>query len=105
MNMFNRSIWGRALTIALVMVMLTSNIALAAKPVVIKTPLSGEVVSGLYLVTGSGGGAATQVRIDGGTWQATSGGRNWSYSWDTPCSAMVHTQCTRATPTAQAQPV
>ena len=83
MNMFNRSIWGRALTIALVMVMLTSNIALAAKPVIIKTPISGEVVSGLYLVTGSGGGAATQARIDGGTWQATSGGRNWSYSWDT----------------------
>ena len=51
MNMFNRSIWGRALTIALVMVMLTSNIALAAKPVVITTPVSGEVVSGLYLVT------------------------------------------------------
>ncbi len=83
MHIFNRSIWARALVIALVMVLLTSNVALAAKPVVIKTPVSGETVSGIYLVTGSGGGAATQVRIDAGTWQATSGGRNWSYSWDT----------------------
>ena len=81
--MFNRSIWARALTIALVMVLLTSNAALAAKPVVIKTPLNGETVSGVYLVTGTGGGAATQVRIDAGAWQATSGGKNWSYSWDT----------------------
>jgi len=83
MHILNRSIWGRALTIALVMILLTSSVALAAKPVVIKTPINGEVVSGLYLVTGTGGGAATQVSIDGGTWQATSGGKNWSYSWDT----------------------
>lgn len=83
MHILNRSIWGRALTIALVMILLTSSVVLAAKPVVIKTPINGEVVSGLYLVTGTGGGAATQVSIDGGTWQATSGGKNWSYSWDT----------------------
>jgi beta-lactamase superfamily II metal-dependent hydrolase len=83
MHIFNRSIWGRALAIALVMVLLTSSAALAAKPVVIKTPISGEVVSGPYLVTGTGGGAATQVSINGGTWQATSGGKNWSYNWDT----------------------
>jgi hypothetical protein len=83
MHILNRSIWGRALTIALVMILLTSSVALAAKPIVIKTPINGEVVSGLYLVTGTGGGAATQVSIDGGTWQANSGGKNWSYSWDT----------------------
>ena len=83
MHIFNRLIWGRALAIALVMVLLTSSVALAAKPVIIKTPISGEVVSGLYLITGTGGGAATQVSIDGGAWQATSGGKNWSFSWDT----------------------
>ena len=83
MQMFNRSIWGKALVIALVMVMLTTNVVQAARPVAISTPTSGEVVSGTYLVTGTGGGAATQVAIDSGAWQATSGGKNWSYNWDT----------------------
>lgn len=83
MHMFNRSVWARALTIALVMALLTSNVALAAKPVVIKTPIAGEVVSGTYLVTGTGGGAAVQVSIDGSVWQAATGTRSWSYNWNT----------------------
>lgn len=83
MHRIGRMPWGKSLFVAIVMAMLVSSAALAAKPVVIKTPVNGEVVSGVYLVTGSGGGAATQVAIDGGAWQATSGGKNWSYSWDT----------------------
>ena len=83
MRRIGRTSWGKSLVIAVVAAMLISSVALAAKPVVIKTPVNGEVVSGVYLVTGSGGGAATQVAIDGGAWQAASGGKNWSYSWDT----------------------
>lgn len=83
MYRLGRTLWGKSLVIAIVMVMLVSSVAYAAKPVSIKTPVSGEVVSGVYLVTGTGGGAATEVAIDGGAWQATSGGKNWSYSWDT----------------------
>ncbi|MFA5836111.1 MAG: lamin tail domain-containing protein [Bellilinea sp.] len=83
MFMFNRSIWGKAIIIALVMVMLTTNVAQAARPVAIVTPVSGGTVSGSYLVTGTGSGAATRVAIDGGAWQSTSGGKNWSYTWDT----------------------
>lgn len=83
MQLFNRSIWSRALAVALVLVLLTSNVALAGKPVAIKTPLNGETVSGVTLITGTGDGSATQVSIDGGAWQATSGGKSWSYSWDT----------------------
>ncbi len=83
MFMFNRSKWGKALVIALVMVMLTTNVAQAARPVAIVTPVSGGTASGSFLVTGTGSGAATQVAIDGGAWQSTSGGKNWSYTWDT----------------------
>ncbi|HAL16483.1 MAG TPA: hypothetical protein DCP32_06935 [Anaerolineaceae bacterium] len=83
MFMFNRSKWGRALVIALVMVMLTTNVAQAGRPVAIVTPVSGATVSGSVAVTGTGSGAATRVAIDGGAWQATSGGKNWSYTWDT----------------------
>lgn len=83
MQVFNRSIWGRALAIALIFVLLTSNVAMAARPATIKTPVSGETVSGVYLVTGTGDGRATEVSIDQGTWQATSGGKSWTYSWDT----------------------
>ncbi|MHB8112959.1 MAG: lamin tail domain-containing protein [Bellilinea sp.] len=83
MFMFNRSKWGRALAIALVMVMLTTNVVQAARPVAIVTPVNGATVSGSFLVTGTGSGAATRVAIDGGAWQATSGGKNWSYTWDT----------------------
>lgn len=83
MKVFDRSIWGKALAIAVIMALLSSNTAFAAKPVTIKTPVSGEVVSGVYLVTGTGSGADTQVSIDGGAWQATSGGKSWSFSWDT----------------------
>lgn len=83
MKVFDRSIWGKALAIALIMALLSSNTAFAAKPVTIKTPVSGEIVSGVYLVTGTGSGADTQVSIDGGDWQATSGGKSWSFSWDT----------------------
>lgn len=83
MYVLNRSIWGKALAIALVVALFSTNAVYAAKPVAIKTPVNGETVSGIYLVTGSGDGRDTQVSIDGGAWQATSGGRNWTYNWDT----------------------
>lgn len=83
MYAINRSIWGKALAIALVMALLSTNAVYAAKPVSIKTPVSGETVSGIYLVTGTGDGRDTEVSIDSGAWQATSGGRSWSYNWDT----------------------
>lgn len=82
-----RTSWGKSLAIAILVAILVSSAAYAAKPVTIKTPISGEVVSGVYLVTGTGGGATTQVSIDGGAWQATSGGKNWSYSWDTTANS------------------
>jgi len=98
MQMFNRSIWGKSLVIALVIVLLTTNVAQAAKPVAIKTPISGEIVSGSYVVTGTGGGAATEVSIDGEAWQATSGGKSWSYTWDTTLySDSPHTVTARYT--------
>lgn len=83
MHLFYRSLWSKALTLTLVIVLLTANAALAAKPIAITTPTNNETVSGVYLVTGTGSGAATQASIDGGAWQSTSGGKNWSYSWDT----------------------
>ncbi len=83
MQLINRSIWGRAVTIALILVLLTSNVAFAAKPVAIKTPVSGEVVSATYLVTGTGDGRSVQVSIDNITWWAATGTRSWSYTWDT----------------------
>lgn len=77
------SLLQRSLALLLVIFLLAPGTAYAAKPVTIKTPTNNEIVSGVYMITGSGGGAATQVSIDGGVWAATSGGKNWSYSWDT----------------------
>ena len=74
---------GKSLVIAIAMALLLPGVAYAVKPVSISTPISGEVVSGVYVVSGTGSGAATEVAVDGGAWQATSGGKNWTYSWDT----------------------
>lgn len=83
MQRFNRSIWGRALVLALIITFLTSNAALAAKPVAITAPQSGATVNGVVTVTGTGDGTATEVAFDGGSWFTTSGGKNWTYAWDT----------------------
>ena len=78
-----RTFWRIGLVVATILSVAVSSAAYAAKPVRIVTPVEGEVVSGSYLITGTGSGAPTQVSIDGGAWQNTSGGKNWSYSWDT----------------------
>src|SRR3990172_10594571 len=78
-----RTFWRIGLVVATILSVAVSSAAYAAKPVRIVTPVEGEVVSGTYLITGTGSGAPTQVSIDGGAWQNTSGGKNWSYSWDT----------------------
>lgn len=80
---FAKTLVQRSVVLMLVMVLLAPGTTYAARPVSIKTPTNNEIVSGVYMITGNGGGAATQVSIDGGAWVATSGGKNWSYSWDT----------------------
>jgi len=83
MYRLGRTAWRKSLVLAIAMMLLVPNVAFAAKPVSINTPINGEIVSGVYLVSGSGDGAATQISIDNGVWQATSGGKNWTFSWDT----------------------
>lgn len=78
-----RTKWRGSLTIALVMALLMSNVAFAAKPVTMLAPVNGEVVSGVYVVAGTGSGAAVEVSIDNGTWLAASGGKSWTFNWDT----------------------
>jgi beta-lactamase superfamily II metal-dependent hydrolase len=60
-----------------------SSPAIAAKPLKITTPVANETVSGAYLVTGGGDGRSVEVSIDYDPWQPASGGKSWSYSWDT----------------------
>ena len=76
-----------AITMALVLALLLSNVALAAKPLVIKSPLQNEVVSGVYTVTGGGKGDPVEISISGGAWMATVGGKSWTYDWDTTAYA------------------
>ncbi|MGQ9583531.1 MAG: Ig-like domain-containing protein [Thermoplasmatota archaeon] len=57
-------------------------------PVVeITHPTEGAVLQGLVLVNGTAWDDAAllgvYVRIDDGAWDATSGGANWSYTWNT----------------------
>ena len=78
---------GRSLILALVVAFLLSSGAVAGKPAAIKTPIAGETVSGQYMITGTGGGADTEVSIGGGAWQATSGGKSWTFDWDTTAYA------------------
>lgn len=65
------------------MLLSLSTPVLAVKPLVINNPSAGETVSGTYLVTGGGDGRPVEVSIDYATWQPASGGKSWSYSWDT----------------------
>jgi beta-lactamase superfamily II metal-dependent hydrolase len=70
--------------VTLVVLLLSlSSSALAAKPLVIQTPVDNETVSGTYLVTGGGDGRSVEVSIDYTAWEPASGGKSWSYSWDT----------------------
>ena len=78
---------GRSLIVAMALTLMFSSVAFAVKPVSISSPDEGEVVSGLYVITGTCGGADTEVSIDGGAWQPTSGGRSWSLDWDTTAYA------------------
>ena len=75
--------WRGSLTIALVMALLMSNVAFAAKPVSMQAPVNGEIVSGIYVVAGTGSGAAVEVSIDNGSWLPATGGKSWTYNWDT----------------------
>jgi beta-lactamase superfamily II metal-dependent hydrolase len=81
--MRKRRNYSNVLLITLVLAMLFSTTASAAKKVGISSPTSGEEVSGVLTITGTGSGADTEVSIDGGPWYATSGGKAWSYDWDT----------------------
>ena len=75
------------LLVMLVFSLTAAGSALAAKPVAIKTPINGATVSGLVEISGTGSGTDTAVSIDGGAWQATSGGKAWTFSWDTTAYA------------------
>ena len=75
--------WRASLTIALVMALLMSNAAFAAKPVNMLAPVNGEIVSGIYVVAGTGSGAAVEVSIDSGIWMVATGGKSWTFNWDT----------------------
>jgi beta-lactamase superfamily II metal-dependent hydrolase len=81
--MRKRRNYSNVLLITLVLAMLFSTTASAAKKVSISSPTSGEEVNGVLTITGTGSGADTEVSIDGGPWYATSGGKAWSYDWDT----------------------
>lgn len=72
-----------ALLVVLLVSLMSVGTALAVKPISIKTPSDGATVSGVVEISGTGGGADSEVSIDGGTWQATSGGKAWAFSWDT----------------------
>jgi hypothetical protein len=78
---------GKAIILAVVLALLVSNAALAAKPLVIKTPSQNEVVSGVYTITGGGKGDPVEVSISGSAWQLTAGGKSWTYDWDTTAYA------------------
>ena len=60
-----------------------SMVSAAGKPVKITAPVEAETVSGVYVITGTGKGDPVEVAIDGGAWQAASGGKNWTFNWDT----------------------
>jgi len=87
MHINTKSKWGSVLILALVMTLIIPSVAVAGKPVSIKTPLANEVVSGQYTVTGGGSGSAVEVSISGSAWQAASGGKSWDFVWDTTAYA------------------
>jgi beta-lactamase superfamily II metal-dependent hydrolase len=93
---------------AAILVLLFSSwtVVLAAKPFVINTPSQGETVSGTYLVSGGGDGRPVEVSIDGAVWDPASGGKSWSYSWDTTAYADgPHTVYARYTDLSQQKSV
>lgn len=60
--------WGSALVLALVFTLVFTSAAVAAKPLVIKTPADGATVSGLVSIEGGGAGNSVEVSISGGAW-------------------------------------
>ena len=77
------------LSIVILIALLVSSVSIvsAGKPLTITNPSNGETVSGTYLVTGGGDGRPVEVSIDSVDWQPASGGKSWSYSWDTTGSS------------------
>jgi len=61
----------------------STSVASAVKPLVITNPTAGETVSGTYLITGGGSGSPVEVSIDYVNWQPATGGKSWTFSWDT----------------------
>ena len=55
-----KTFWGKSLVIAIAMALHLPGVAYAVKPVSISTPINGEVVSGVYVVSGTGSGTATE---------------------------------------------
>jgi beta-lactamase superfamily II metal-dependent hydrolase len=72
-----------SLVLALLLALTLPLQTLAGKPLVIKTPSSGESVSGTYLITGGGDGSPVEISFDYTTWNPVDGDKSWSYSWDT----------------------
>ncbi|MGA9399130.1 MAG: lamin tail domain-containing protein [Anaerolineaceae bacterium] len=71
------------ISIALVMALLMTSVVSAARPVSMTAPVNGEIVSGIYVVRGTGSGTAVEVTIDSGAWMRASGTKSWTYSWNT----------------------
>lgn len=84
--------------VLLAALVLPLGVAQAAPPLRITSPLDGDTVSGVVTINGRGSGTAVEVAIDGGAWAAASGGKDWSYSWDTSTAADgAHTVSARYT--------
>ena len=79
--------WGSIIILTLIMALIVSSVALAAKPLVITSPDNGDTVSGLVTVLGGGAGDAVEVSISGGAWQAAAGDKSWTFDWDTTAYA------------------
>jgi beta-lactamase superfamily II metal-dependent hydrolase len=72
-----------SLVILMALLASTVSVASAGKPLTITNPSANETVSGTYLVTGGGNGNPVEVSIDYVNWGPVSGGKNWTFSWDT----------------------
>jgi len=76
-----------SLFILIALLVSTTSVAAAVKPLVITTPIANETVGGTYLVTGGGSGSPVEVSIDYVNWQLADGTKSWTFSWDTTAYA------------------
>lgn len=76
-----------SIMILMALLLSSTSVASAGKPLTITNPTAGATVSGTYLVTGGGGGTAVEVSFDDVNWYPAAGTKSWSYSWDTTAYA------------------